>query len=720
MAARAFLFLMVTLFETIYSKKPTYITIDEALQRIKTGTSKQMVEAIRNGNSKLKTKLPAICWSGTFTERKDDALTKHSNLVVLDFDKLKDIRESQQELINYPFIYACWVSPSGNGLKALVKIADGNKHREHFEAIRQIFKQIDKSGINQSRVCFESYDPDIYINANAEVFTKILVQHKVTETTTDLDAFNKIKRWLEKKGEYFVQGNRNTYTFKLASACCRFGIHEQDTINLINSDCFVSNDFTLSELTTTVKSAYRANKNKFNTAAFEKDKLIEYSSSVEIELSKPKLEFPFEIFPEAIRKSIFDVASERSLDPVFLATAGLWTCSSLAGTAYSSDFGGDGKNILFCMMIAPISVGKTPAYKSMCETPLKHIQEQADEQFNKDLAEYNAAKVEAAANKQPFGKPKPRRFIPFAVDGTTEGYIALCMDQKTGIGVYHDEAETILNAGSFKSTNDSISFFTQAFSGGRFTQIRADRDKERVVQNLNINLLMGTQPSRLKNIFTEDRIANGFASRFLMVESDYIELNENADPFQQSRQMCNEWVNLLYSLYEANKAFNESDSTPIKVTITEEAKNIYRKFYKSNLSLANERIKNKHDAIIIGTEAKMSAYLPRLTQLIAIVNNPLQPIVNEAIVNLGYKLFKYYASSTVGIINRLFSEVDTGLPIELENLFNALPDVFTTKDAEDCCLKVNLKKDRFKVALRRKDFKSLFQKLEHGKYQKAL
>ena len=436
---------------------------------------------------------------------------------------------------------------------------------------------------------------------------------------------------------------------------------------------------------------------------------------------KPLLnDFPFEIFPEPIRNSIFEVAKERSLNPLFLATAGLWTASSLAGTAYTSDFGSDGKNILFCMLIAPVSVGKTPAFKAMCEAPLKQLQEIEDENYKTATAEWNAEKMQALNDKKQFTKPKPKRFIPFAVDGTTEGYIGLCQDQSSGIGVYHDEAETILNAGSFKLNNDSISFFTQAFSGGRYTQIRADRDKERIVQNLNINLLMGTQPSRMRNIFTEDRIANGFASRFLMVESEYLQLNEDADPFTSSRQMCNEWIELIHNLYNINKTYCEGEATPIKIEITEAAKELYRKYYKENLQSANQRIADNLEGHIIGTQAKMSSYIPRLTQLIAIIKQPLQPIIYEEVVELGQRLFRFYSNSTVSIISKIFMEADTGLPNELELLYNALPDSFTNKQAEETCIKLNLIDKKFRIALRRKDFGKLFRKVKHGEYTKAL
>ncbi len=279
------------------------------------------------------------------------------------------------------------------------------------------------------------------------------------------------------------------------------------------------------------------------------------------------------------------------------------------------------------------------------------------------------------------------------------------------------QSEGILSNPTFPEKNVSIK---DPFNLATIEKEDIDNLSKSQLQNLNINLLMGTQPTRLKNIFTEDRIANGFASRFLMVESEYIQLNEEADPFTSSRQMCSEWVNLVTTLYEANKVFCEGEVTPIKIEITKEAKDLYRKYYKQNLQSANERIASNLEGHIIGTQAKMSAYIPRLTQLISILNNPLQPVVNEEVVELAQRLFKYYANSTVNIISKIFIEADTGLPSHLEVLFNALPDTFTFKQAEEICKKVNLPEQKFKNSLRRKDFGKLFKKIAHGEYQKAL
>ena len=59
-------------------------------------------------------------------------------------------------------------------------------HREHFQALQEVFPEIDRSGINPSRVCYESYDTEIYVNKNAEVFKKVKKTEKiVTYERTD-------------------------------------------------------------------------------------------------------------------------------------------------------------------------------------------------------------------------------------------------------------------------------------------------------------------------------------------------------------------------------------------------------------------------------------------------------------------------------------------------------------------------------------------------------
>jgi hypothetical protein len=283
----------VTIFKNIYDKEPHYITVQAALNRIREGKSRFRIEEIRTCLDKekadsLKRQLPSVCFSGEFgSDRKDESIIAHSGFLVLDFDNVHDVSEKAAELVSNEFVYSMWLSPRGNGLKVLVKIADGLKHREHFAALQEIFPDVDRSGVNVSRVCYESYDPNIHINTKASIFNKIkkIEKIEVRETLSEeRPIFSNLLKWLSNRSDAFVSGERNTFVFKLASACCRFGLAEDATVNLILSEYPSSNDFTHNECEKAIKSAYRANKQKQGSARFEKDILVDKVTRKEIEI----------------------------------------------------------------------------------------------------------------------------------------------------------------------------------------------------------------------------------------------------------------------------------------------------------------------------------------------------------------------------------------------------------------------------------------------------
>ena len=135
-----------------------------------------------------KRELPVVMYSGKFSGRKDEDLTEHSGVIVLDFDHI-DVAHSKNALATDDYILACWVSPSGDGLKALVKIAQPRKHRDHFRAIasymdRQYGLEVDSTGQNESRLCFESYDPEIIINEDSKVFTAVISERAEVQSVS--------------------------------------------------------------------------------------------------------------------------------------------------------------------------------------------------------------------------------------------------------------------------------------------------------------------------------------------------------------------------------------------------------------------------------------------------------------------------------------------------------------------------------------------------------
>jgi len=287
---------MVTIFRNIFSKEPHYITIDVALDRIKTGKSKKQCEEIRQAIDKeraneLKKNLPSVCFSGKFgNNRKDEELIEHSGYIVLDFDNVENCKDKRLELSKQPFVKASWISPSGNGVKALVKIADTTKHKEHFQSLQELFPEIDKSGVNVSRVCYESFDGEIIINENVKPFKttkKVEVVKEAQALATNSEVFDNILKWLSNRGDAFRTGERNLFLYKLASACCRFGLSENECeLNFNTAFLTNDNDFTRSEAMRTIKSAYKANYASFGTAVFERDVLVTKTTRKEIEINE--------------------------------------------------------------------------------------------------------------------------------------------------------------------------------------------------------------------------------------------------------------------------------------------------------------------------------------------------------------------------------------------------------------------------------------------------
>lgn len=179
----------ITMFKDIKTiKEPYNITVGTALQRLKSGRSSSLIDNVRQGNKEDKKALPVTCWSGTFSERRDDAIQEHSGLLVLDFDDV-DVEQVKPIVSFDDYTLACWVSPSGNGIKALVQITNPERHRDHFRAISKYYHKqygldIDPSGINESRACYESSDVDLVINENAKSFGGMVTERAEAQTAS--------------------------------------------------------------------------------------------------------------------------------------------------------------------------------------------------------------------------------------------------------------------------------------------------------------------------------------------------------------------------------------------------------------------------------------------------------------------------------------------------------------------------------------------------------
>ena len=284
----------VTIFQNIReTDTPFFRDVHVILDRIKdgAGATKELVKKIRLEKRKperqeLKKQLPAICFSGTFNKRTDASLLEHSGLICLDFDgylKQKELLQDKESLSKNKYVFSVFISPSGNGLKVLVKIpADAESHTLYFNSLEKYFNSpyFDKTSKNLSRVCYESYDPLIAVNKNSSIWD-VIEEPEYTEVSRSKDKAtipitdeNKIVeilvKWWEKKYP-MSEGQRNQNAYVLAMAFNDFGINKSLASYVLNQ--FASEDFTLREIGTTIDSAYRHTAN-FGTKYYEDEERI--------------------------------------------------------------------------------------------------------------------------------------------------------------------------------------------------------------------------------------------------------------------------------------------------------------------------------------------------------------------------------------------------------------------------------------------------------------
>jgi len=186
----------VSIFQSIKNvKEPKTHSVISVLESFK--TDKRNIESIRQSENfnEAKRALPLATFGGVFSYRSNNGLIQGSGLMTIDIDKV-DTEATKNKFKNESWLFSMFTSPSGKGVKLLVKIPQvktDKEYKEYYSAFESQFPEVDSSGKDISRACFFSYDPDIYINKDATEWTT----KKTPEVT-----FSKLTR--EVKNDYGV------------------------------------------------------------------------------------------------------------------------------------------------------------------------------------------------------------------------------------------------------------------------------------------------------------------------------------------------------------------------------------------------------------------------------------------------------------------------------------------------------------------------------------
>ena len=287
----------VSIFDSVWKKDSSEeISVLDVIWKISEGEWKTKIEAYRNETDtkkkeRLKKSLPGVVFAGQITETKrlDNNLTGYTRIVVADIDKIQKgkLKTYKKSLMQDPCVLAFFESPS-MGLKVLFRVNSGQKYHKQF-AFKQIERHclryhniiIDPSGKNPSRLCFVSYDPEMYYNEMYEDFEVDLTEdieaneraakmreykanNNPNNISYDADHVLDVCIKFVKKGPIgsYHKGNRNNYIFGLACCLNRAGMHMDMAIHMMANRY---SSLEISEITTTVTSAYKHNSGEFGS-----------------------------------------------------------------------------------------------------------------------------------------------------------------------------------------------------------------------------------------------------------------------------------------------------------------------------------------------------------------------------------------------------------------------------------------------------------------------
>lgn len=305
-----------------------YTDLDEIVNDIKMGTYHRAIipyiklfdkEGKTEETKKLKNKIPAFTISGKFSKygRKIQNLITYYGWMILDIDGIKDEETYQiifEKVKNILYTKVAFRSPSG-GMKIIVQTNNKNvnKHSERYKKLVNYYEEkldveFDTSTCDVSRLCFYSYDEQIFCNKESQIFN-FEEMDNVNAVVENEDVFAlemaEMIEFTEKRQKYKI-GNRNNFIKLFSLNCSNHGITESDALEFCLSR-FVEEDFDEYEITLTIKNSYEKNsdkfgdwKNRLNKAVKErlgKQKKVE-NKSESLQLTTKDISFEDEIFQQ--------------------------------------------------------------------------------------------------------------------------------------------------------------------------------------------------------------------------------------------------------------------------------------------------------------------------------------------------------------------------------------------------------------------------------------
>lgn len=428
--------------------------------------------------------------------------------------------------------------------------------------------------------------------------------------------------------------------------------------------------------------------------------------------------FPVEIFPKPIQEII--TATNESLNyPIdFIGASILYAISVATGNTHKVEImrGYEQNAVLYLAIVGragtnkshPLSFALKPIEKRDNFNFQKYQREKQeyDEVTNLTKKERNQQDGDEAA------KPIWEQYL--VTDFTPEALTDVHKFNKRGIGVYVDELASWFKNFNRYNKGSEEQFWLSVWS---CKPIRINRkSSEPTYLPLPFISVVGTIQPGVLNELAKDRTENGFLDRLLFVipdnlKKDYWSENELNPVINES------WETIISNLLDVSIIQNETQNLqPEILKFTHEAKKLLFQWQRELTDQSNE----PENEAISGIYAKMEMYAVRLALCLEMARVACSESNKQSIgiesVQGALKLVEYFKKTAFKVhsIVSNASPLDK-LPTDKQNLYNSLPEHFTTNKGVQVAENIGVSERTFKYFINNRE---LFSNPKRGEYEK--
>jgi hypothetical protein len=650
----------------------------------------RFADALDNGDLKrakqevdpLKKKLPAVTWSGRFSKRANDKLIEHSGLLCADLDSLNgDLPLVRERLQSSPHVWALFLSPSGDGLKAVFRVpADHKQHPGSFRAVEAHVHdlagvRVDQACKDVARLCFFSFDRDIYHNEKATEIEPLPEPEKSKVTFSrnsaapDLNVRQKIVtellndiQWQSETTGYCVCPGNEKHTTGNGRRDCRVTLNNAPTIHCVHNSCAsVIETYNYRLRSLIGKAEYNggfpaSTSTSFGNSPSKTEKLVDVDvpsnqENTVDELLPPPAPYvppPLTLLPEVLEDYVHAAAETINVDTSFILLPQLSAVSSGIGNSRSIYLkrGFIQPPVIWTAIIGRSGARKSPSEEAACSPVLDH--ELALDRQNREAAEIYAEELAAWESKQRKGrgqKPAPPASLTCLMDDMTLEALADALQANPrGVLVKKDElSHWIASFDQYRTGRGAdvsrwLSLHTGVFFG---VDRRTDKRRYRL-HHPRVCITGGIQPKILRRVLTEDFFDRGLPARFLFAappaRQDKWNENTVADKIERA-------VSALFEELWLLQPERDGDiQRPVLLKLDADAKEQYVAYYNATGAAALEGDEREEAAW-----SKLSGYAARLALVGQLARDPNAKTVTGEVMAAACDLARWCGNEAIRI-----------------------------------------------------------------------